>query len=116
MVLFTNSTVSCGVVFRGATAFFTTTFYDANNNVTQPAGAVLTLAFIDAVTGNEDTASITMTAPTFPAVTWTAEWDSRGAAPPTVWGSIHTTGSLIPYAVEDFQFTLSANTANLATF
>ena len=103
------------VVFRGATAFFTTTFYDQNGVVSQPAGAVLNIAYNDGAGGGVDTVPVTMVGPTFPAVTWTAQWDSRGAGPGTVACSIHTTGG-VPAAVEDFQFQLTANTANLLTF
>lgn len=103
------------VVFRGATAFFATTFYDQNGAVVQPVGAVINIAFVDGAGGGVDTAQVTMTGPVGQAVAWTAQWDSRGAGPGVVACSVHTTGG-VPAAVEDFQFQLTANTANLTTF
>jgi hypothetical protein len=108
-------TPSSTVVFRGATAFFATTFYDQNGNVAQPVGAVLNIAYNDGAGGGVDTAQVTMVGPVGQSVAWTAQWDSRGAGPGTVACSIHTTGGP-PNAVEDFQFQLTANTANLLTF
>jgi predicted carbohydrate-binding protein with CBM5 and CBM33 domain len=97
--------------FRGATIQFATTFYDANKNVVNPAGAVVELTLPDGAT-----ASVNMVAPSGPQVQWTAQWDSRGVEPGSVAFSIHSTGSSIPYAVEDGQFTLTANNANLEAF
>lgn len=97
--------------FRGATIQFATTFYDANKNVMNPPGAVITLHFLD---GTQ--ATITMVAPSGPQTQWTAQWDSRGQQPGPVSFSVHSTGPGIPYAVDDGQFTLTANNANLPTF
>jgi hypothetical protein len=50
--------------------------------------------------------------------TWTALWDTRGVlARRTIYWSIHTgSGAPIPVAVEDGEFQLDANPANLPTF
>jgi len=101
-------------VFRGATAYFASTFYDKNGAVTQPSGASVHLDFQQG--GAEQTVSIEMTAPVSPAVAWTAEWDTRGIDPGQVDWSIHSEGTGIPYAVQDGAFVLAANNANLETF
>jgi hypothetical protein len=103
------------VVFRGTTVFIAATFYDINGNIVQPPGAQLSLEFLPVSASGDTEVLIEMTAPVPPAVAWTAEWDSRNAAPGAVWGSVHNEGP-IPYAVEDFSFMLSANAANLPTF
>ena len=54
-------------------------------------------------------------APVSPAVTWTAQWDSRGAGVGAVSWSIHSQPGP-PVAVEDGEFVLEANPANLLTF
>ncbi len=100
---------------RGGTAILTTTFYDQYGNVTQPPGAVMNLVFTK-LDGTQGNASLSMTSPIPPIVTWTAEWDTRNVAPGSVWASVHSTGPGIPYAVEDFRFTLGANNANVPTF
>lgn len=102
-------------VFRGGTAILTTTFYDQFNNVVQPPGAVMNLVFTK-LDGTQGTASLPMTGPIPPVVTWTAEWDTRNVAPGAVWVSVHSTGPGIPYAVEDFRFVLKANNANVPAF
>ena len=109
-------TSSCTAnINRGGTAILTTTFYDQFGQVTQPPGAVMVLVFNN-LDGTRGTVSLTMTAPILPIVAWTAEWDTRNVAPGAVWASVHSMGPGIPYAVEDFQFTLSANNANVLTF
>lgn len=103
---------------RGQTAYWTTTFYDQNGNVTQPGSATINVVYPDAQgagTGGTDTTSISMVAPTPPAVTWTAQLDTRGFGPGSVAWSIHSDPGP-PYAVEDGSFTLTANPANLLTF
>ena len=103
------------IVFRGATAFFTTTFFDQNQNVVQPSGGLITLEYITSQ-GQQTNATVTLTPPTPPNITWIGEWDSRGAGPGPVFGSVHSVSGGIPYAVTDFNFILSANSANLVTF
>lgn len=100
---------------RGGTVYFSTIFYDINGNVTQPAGAEINLVFPN-LDGSTGTTLISMTAPVSPAIAWTAQWDSRNVAPGGVSYSVHSTGLAIPYAVEDGDFTIEANPANLATF
>lgn len=102
------------VVFRGATAFFATTFYDANGNVTQPSGAEINIVSSDP-TGAPVQSTVTMAPPVSPNVVWIAEWDSRGAGPGKVSWSIHTAPPG-PFSVEDGDFLLSANSANLLVF
>lgn len=102
-------------IARGGTVFFFTSFFDVNCALTQPAGAVLNIRYQE-IDGTPASVQVPMTPPAPGQVQWTAEWDSRDAWPGAVYCSIHTTGLAIPYAVEDFQFQLEANPANLATF
>lgn len=102
------------VLARGATAFFSATFYDQAGNITEPSGAQVSLTFSQ--NGAETSALIEMTAPMSPSTTWTAEWDTRGIDPGQVSYSIHSEGSAIPFGVTDGQFVLTANNANLETF
>lgn len=101
-------------IVRGTTVRFTSTFFDVNGAVTQPAGAAVNLAYLE--NGQTKTETIEMTAPTPPDVQWTASWDSRGVSPGLVTWSIHTEGSVPPYSVSDGSFDLTANNANLPTF
>jgi hypothetical protein len=111
MTVTSNSNVS----FRGATVQFSTTFKDANGNVTQPASAAVSIVYPLVGGGMSNPLSVPMTPPTFPAVVWTAQWDTRDVGPGVVYCSIHSGGGP-PSSVEDFQFTLTANPANLLTF
>lgn len=100
---------------RGTTIYFTTTFYDQNNNIVQPDSATINIVYPDQTSGGTDTATVNMTAPSAPATAWTAEWDSRAVGPGTVSWSLHSEPGP-PYAVEDGSFVLTANPANLSTF
>lgn len=104
------------ITFRGTTVAFSTTFFDVNNAVVQPQSAVVNLVYLDPDGTTTHTVFINMTAPTPPAANWTALWDSRGAGPGTVAVSIHSVNMGIPVSVEDLEFTLTANAANLVTF
>jgi hypothetical protein len=115
MTVYSSDATSSPPIARGSTVFFTTTFYDITGAVTQPAGAIVALAYTDENGAQIDNAIVTMTSPTGPATAWVGQWDSRSIGPGVVACSIHTTGG-VPAAVQDFQFTLSANTANLPTF
>ena len=109
--------MSTQVFRRGGTVSWQTTFYDVNSNVVQPDSAIINIVYQDT---NEvtQTASVVMTPPTLPAVQWTALWDTRGVlAPQEIPWSIHTgTDDPVPVAVEDGNFFLQANAANLPTF
>jgi hypothetical protein len=103
-------------VTRGTTVFFTTTFFDVDGNIVQPDNATINIAYTNTA-GAQVAASIAMTPPTAPAVTFTAQWDSRGVNPGNVSWSIHTgADDPPPVTVEDGTFTLTANPANLPTF
>jgi len=102
--------------FRGATLQFSTTFYDVNGNIIQPAGATINIVYLSADDSTQQTMSLTMTPPAAPAVTWTATWDTRNIGPGVVSCSVHSIAAAPPYSVEDFQITLTANPANLVTF
>jgi hypothetical protein len=103
------------IAFRGTTVLFSTIFYDANGNIVNPLGAVINIVYVAADGVSEATTQVTMVSP-MDGMTWTAQWDSRGAGPGPVWCSVHTTAPASPYSVEDFYFTLNANNANLLTF
>lgn len=102
-------------IFRGATVVFLTSFFDQNGNVTLPASAVVNITF-QLPNGQAGAASLNMQPPGAGDPTrWSASWDSRGASPGMVYYSIHT-GTPVPVSVEDGQFLLTANQANLTTF
>lgn len=103
------------VVFRGATAYFTTTFYDPYGNVVQPSGATLNLVYFN-LQGQETSITVNYSPPAVGSVAWVAQWDSRNAGPGSVFGSAHSIAGGVPFSVEDFNFILSANAANLPTF
>lgn len=108
---FPGATVTSYIV-RGKTVFFSTTFYDQNNNVVQPPSASINIEY---QTGGNQTAEIDipLVPPTPPATNWTCQWDSRPAqAGPTFWSVM--SGTPIPIAVEDGYFVLTANPANIA--
>jgi hypothetical protein len=100
---------------RGGTAFWQTTFYDQFGVVTQPGSAVINVVYPNPQTGNDSSTTVNMIAPTGPSVIWTAELDTREFGIGTVSWSIHSQPGP-PFAVEDGQFTLTANPANLLTF
>lgn len=101
---------------RGASIQFATNFYDANGDLTQPAGAVVSIAYQSITQQTIETTLITMTAPAGAETRWTAFWDTRNVGPGPVNFSIHSTGLAVPLSVEDGSFTLKANNANLVTF
>lgn len=103
------------VFFRGTTVFFTSTFYDQNNNVVQPFGAAINIDFPVPGGGTNKQVSISMVSVT---PNWTAQWDSRGAGAGLVSFSVHSISiaDAIPVVVGDGTFQLSANPANLLTF
>jgi hypothetical protein len=103
-------------IFRGATVRFSTTFYDAAGAVTQPTGAAINIVFVAVGNSQVETDAVEMTPPSGSETQWTAQWDSRNAAPGRVWWSIHTEGGSLPYSVQDGSFDLTANNANLANF
>jgi hypothetical protein len=110
--MLTPSTV---VIVRGGTAQFSTTFFDFDGNAVNPQGAVVNIVY-PLPGGGQETVAVNYTAPSAPSFVWVAQWDSRGAANGAVSCSVHTTGPGIPFAVEDFEFVLTANPANLVTF
>lgn len=104
------------VFARGATIQFATNFYDANGVITQPAGAVVSLFFQSTDEQLNPTTQVAMSPPSGLETRWTALWDTRNVGPGPVNFSIHATGSVIPFSVEDGSFSLKANNANLVTF
>lgn len=100
--------------YRGSTINFCTTFYGARWQVVQPSAAFINLAYV-LPDDTDDTTLLPMTPPAPGQTAWTAQWDSRGAGIGTVSASVHSV-SPTPCAVEDFQFVLTANPANLPTF
>lgn len=102
-------------IVRGATIKFTTTFFDVGGIVVQPDSATINIVY---ATPNNPAAVATVPMAPDISPTWSALWDTRGAvAPQLVTWSIHTGSSdPIPVSVEDGQFNLSANAANLITF
>jgi hypothetical protein len=105
------------IVVRGTTVQFSTNFYDVNGDLTQPATATINIVYSTAAEDNLST-KVAMTPPGGDVTTWTALWDTRGVlARRTIYWSIHTGSSApIPVAVEDGEFQLDANPANLPTF
>lgn len=103
------------LIFRGTTVQFTTTFLDVSCNVVQPGSATINIVYPNQVGGGTTAVTVSMTAPTGPATAWTAQWDSRVSGIGTVSWSIHSDPGL-PFAVEDGEFVLTGNPANLLTF
>lgn len=110
MPLFQQTTIA-----RGTTVVFLSQFFDEDGNLINPTSAVVNVEY-NGCNGVQQ--QIPMVAPGTPGgdpVYWSAQWDSRGADPGVVYWSIHS-GQPGPYSVEDGQFTLTANKANLLTF
>jgi hypothetical protein len=101
------------VFARGTTVFFSATFYDVNNFVVQPSSATINIVY--PASGGTATASVSMTAPTAPAIAWIGEWDSRGSGIGAVsWFLYSDPGP--PFGVAEGELILTGNPANLATF
>lgn len=106
------------IFFRGSTIIFLVTFTDQNNLVIQPPSASVSVIFDTSAGAQQGNAQINMLPPGSPGgdpVQWFAAWDSRGALPGTVYWSIHS-GVPTPVIVQDGQFNLTANPANLVSF
>lgn len=111
---------------RGTTIVWSHTFYDPFNNVEQPVGIPQIRIEYPLTGGATGTIIVPMVAPggvisgtlvNISAAAWAAIWDSRGAAPGTVYWSIEAVaGASAPVAVLDGQFVLTANPANQPTF
>lgn len=103
------------VFSRGATITITSNFFDAGGHPITVSGSSpqVNISYVNASTGATATTLVTMTLNSLGA--WSANWDSRGAAPGVVYWSVETPGSP-PVSVEDGQFTLEANQANQASF
>lgn len=102
----------CRIHYRGSTVEFEVTFYDPDDNVVQPPSAQVNIVYPLSAGGTGDQV-IAMVPPISPDVDWTAEWDSRVAAPGTVFYSVKS-GAPVPIGVADGSFALSANVANVA--
>lgn len=115
-----SSSISVGgqrIVYRGATVRFSTSFYDIDGSSVLPSSAFVNVAYIG--TGHHSpliSVIIPMSPPVSGTGPWTADWDTRGVGNGPVSWSVHDGGSVIPFAVEDGLFILSANNANLETF
>lgn len=105
------------IVIRGTTVQFSTTFYDVDDDLTQPDNATINIVYAT-TTAIGQTASVPMVPPTPPATNWTALWDTRGlTAPQVVYWSIHTgNNDPVPVVAEDGFFRVTANQANLPVF
>lgn len=102
------------VLIRGSTVQWFTNFYDGDDEIIQPLGAVVVISY--PIPANATSlVEIAMTAPSGAETRWTAQWDSRGAATGIVYWSIHSTPGP-PFAVEDGSFEFQANPANMVTF
>ena len=109
---------STQLVVRGSTVQWTTTFYGTDGvTVVQPNSATINVVYPNPSAGGGTPLStlISMTAPVSPAVAWVAQWDSRNAGIGAVAWSIHSDNGP-PFSVEDGNFTLTGNAANLLTF
>lgn len=104
---------STTTITRGTTVSFTTTFYDVNGNVVQPAAATINITY-PTTAGGSATFPLAMTGPTGNG-TWTAQWDSRGAGIGAVEWSVHSDPGP-PFGVEDGYFVLTGNLANQVVF
>lgn len=98
--------------YRGTTILFLVTFYDVNGNVVQPVAASLNIVY-QVSSGGTATFNTAMTPPPGGTVQWTAQWDSTGASAGPVFWSIET-ATPIPVVVQDGNFLLTANLANIS--
>lgn len=102
------------ILARGSTVVITSNFFDAFGHTTQPVGTPqANISYTRASDNTPQSVIVTMTQNSDGS--WSAQWDSRGAAAGTVYWSVETPGSP-PVSVEDGQFVLEANQANKATF
>src|ERR1017187_9133764 len=100
--------------FLGGTVFFSASFLDQNGIPINPSTVVANLVY-PASGGGTRTVSVSLTIVS--GFQWAGNWVADSASPVfatagTVFGSIQTSPPLP--AVRDFQFSLSANPANLA--
>jgi hypothetical protein len=107
---FIYSNVSPGPYYlpQGATAYFSTTFYDQTCDVDDPTTGTVNITYF--ANGVLTTIQITMTNPTAPSNLYTAAWNSNGVDFNTwVWWTIVSSGP--PFSVENGQFFLLGNNA-----
>lgn len=103
------------IFYRGATVSFSHIFYDSSGDATAPSSANLHLAYPS--TEKHDTIPVhytsTTVALTFDSTTlaWNGDWASRVASPGTVF--YHIEADDLTLAVEDGQFSLRGNPANM---
>lgn len=103
------------IFYRGATVSFSHTFFDSSGDLTAPSSANLHLAYPS--TACFDTIPVhyksTTVALTFNTTTgsWDGDWASRVASPGTVF--YHIEADDLTLAVEDGQFSLRGNPANM---
>lgn len=100
-------------VRRGATPQFSTNFYDFNDDLIQPQAAVVNVIY-PTLAGPMAQMPVNMTAGSG-SEPWTAQLDTRGMGLGPVYWSIHSVPP-IPASVEEGQFLLVGNPANLPTF
>lgn len=100
--------MSTSVLIRGSTIYFSSTFFDVDNNQVTPASASIEIVYPTLTT---------LTAKTILAMaqqsdnSFKVQWDSRVAITGTVKWSVSTGGSP-PYAVDQGDVTLLGNSAN----
>jgi hypothetical protein len=97
-----------GYLPQGATAYFSTTFYDQNCDTDDPTTAVVNISYFvnQVLTGTQ----VTMTNPTPPSNIYVASWPTTGIDLNTwVWWSIVSSGP--PFSVENGQFFLIGSNA-----
>lgn len=112
MSLVSNVTGSTTQLPQGATAYWSTNFFDPNGNLVTPNNATLSLSFF--VNNQLTEASQLMTPPGQAGQPWTAQFDTRGIDPNMVQWSIHSyAGAGPPISVENGEFMLVANNATI---
>lgn len=104
------------IFYRGATVSFNHTFYDSSGDPTAPSSANLHLAYPSTArhpNSIPDHYASTTVALTFDSTTqsWNGDWASRVASPGTVF--YHIEADDLTLAVEDGQFQLRGNPANM---
>lgn len=97
---------------RGSTVTIDVTFYDTLGNiVTTPTTATVTLSYIQNCERTHTDYALTKQTDN----TWSYDWDSTVADCGVVSGHA-TTGGSAPFSTVDFEFRLTANTANKELF
>lgn len=98
------------IAFRGATVFFAAAFFDAGGAPASPSAVGIKINYIQ--NGVRKTSGYPMVFNIFTS-RWEYDWNTAGISPCTVEWSVTSDPNTDPVYVDDGDFELSANAANL---